>query len=135
MEAYLDNSATTPVCREAADEIMKAVTALYGNPSSLHEKGFEAEGMLKNARKNVAKAVCCDEERLFFTSGGTEANNLAIFGIAESMKRKGNKIVTTAYEHPSAAKCIDALEGKGFEVVRLSPDETGKVSAGPLKRR
>lgn len=133
MEAYLDNSATTPVCREAADEIMKAVTTLYGNPSSLHEKGFEAEGMLRNARKSVAKAVCCDEERLFFTSGGTEANNLALFGIAESQKRRGNKIVTTAYEHPSVAKCIDSLEAKGFEVIRLSPDETGKVPASAFK--
>ena len=97
MEAYLDNSATTPVCREAADKISEAVTTLYGNPSSLHEKGFEAEKLLKDSRNNVAKVLCCESDRLFFTAGGTEANNLALFGIARSMKRNGNKIAAIRY--------------------------------------
>lgn len=127
MEAYLDNSATTPVCREAADKIMEAVTSLYGNPSSLHEKGFEAEKLLKDSRTNVAKVLCCEADRLFFTAGGTEANNLALFGIARSMKRSGNKIVTTAFEHPSVAKCIDALENEGFKVTRIAPDGSGNI--------
>lgn len=127
MEAYLDNSATTPVCREAADKISEAVTTLYGNPSSLHEKGFEAEKLLKDSRNNVAKVLCCESDRLFFTAGGTEANNLALFGIARSMKRNGNKIVTTAFEHPSVAKCIDALENEGFSVTRISPDSSGNI--------
>lgn len=127
MEAYLDNSATTPVCREAADKIMEAVTSLYGNPSSLHEKGFEAEKLLKDSRTNVAKVLCCEADRLFFTAGGTEANNLALFGIARSMKRSGNKIVTTAFEHPSVAKCIDALENEGFNVTRIAPDASGNI--------
>ena len=127
MEAYLDNSATTPVCREAADKISEAVTTLYGNPSSLHEKGFEAEKLLNESRSNVAKVLCCEKDRLFFTAGGTEANNLALFGIARSMKRAGNKIVTTAFEHPSVAKCIDALENEGFSVTRISPDSTGNI--------
>lgn len=127
MEAYLDNSATTPVCREAADKIMEAVTSLYGNPSSLHEKGFEAEKLLKDSRTNVAKVLCCEADRLFFTAGGTEANNLALFGIARSMKRSGNKIVTTAFEHPSVAKCIDALENEGFKVTRIAPDASGNI--------
>lgn len=127
MEAYLDNSATTPVCREAADKIMEAVTSLYGNPSSLHEKGFEAEKLLKDSRTNVAKVLCCEADRLFFTAGGTEANNLALFGIARSMKRSGNEIVTTAFEHPSVAKCIDALENEGFNVTRIAPDGSGNI--------
>lgn len=129
MEAYLDNSATTPVCREAADKIMEAVTSLYGNPSSLHEKGFEAEKLLKDSRTNVAKVLCCEADRLFFTAGGTEANNLALFGIARSMKRSGNKIVTTAFEHPSVAKCIDALENDGFKATRIAPDASGNIPA------
>lgn len=127
MEAYLDNSATTPVCREAADKIIEAVTSLYGNPSSLHEKGFEAEKLLKDSRTNVAKVLCCEADRLFFTAGGTEANNLALFGIARSMKRSGNKIVTTAFEHPSVAKCIDALENDGFNVTRIAPNASGNI--------
>lgn len=127
MEAYLDNSATTPVCREAADKISEAVTTLYGNPSSLHEKGFEAEKLLNESRSNVAKVLCCEKDRLFFTAGGTEANNLALFGIARSMKRAGNKIVTTAFEHPSVAKCIDALENEGFSVSRILPDSSGNI--------
>lgn len=129
MEAYLDNSATTPFCREAADKILEAVTSLYGNPSSLHEKGFEAEKLLKESRDNVAKVLCCERDRLFFTAGGTEANNIALFGIAHSMKRNGNKIVTTAFEHPSVAKCIDSLENEGFSVTRILPDSSGNIPA------
>lgn len=134
MEAYLDNSATTPVCREAADKISQAVTVLYGNPSSLHEKGLEAEKLLKEARSNVAKVISCEADRLFFTAGGTEANNLALFGIARAMKRRGNKIVTTAFEHPSVAKCIDFLEAEGFEVIRIAPDSSGSIPAESFRK-
>ena len=134
MEAYLDNSATTPVCPEAADKISQAVTTLYGNPSSLHEKGFEAENLLKESRSNVAKVLCCESDRLFFTAGGTEANNLALFGIARSMKRIGSKIVTTAFEHPSVAKCIDSLESEGFSVTRVAPDPSGNIPAEAFRQ-
>ncbi|MBS5873011.1 MAG: cysteine desulfurase [Clostridiales bacterium] len=126
-QAYLDNSATTRVCEEAAQEMLYTLTEGYGNPSSLHAKGFEAEQLLKKARARVAKRIGCEPEEVFFTSGGTEANNLALFGVAQSLSRRGRRIVTTAIEHPSVEKPLQELEKQGFEVIYLPAGEDGKV--------
>lgn len=126
-QAYLDNSATTRVCEEAAQEMLYTLTEGYGNPSSLHAKGFEAEQLLEKARARVAKRIGCEPEEVFFTSGGTEANNLALFGVAQSLSRRGRRIVTTAIEHPSVEKPLQELEKQGFEVIYLPAGEDGKV--------
>ena len=110
MEAYLDNSATTPLCKTAKEEMVNAIENTWGNPSSLHEKGIEADLLLKNARKTLASLLSCTEKEVFFTSGGTEGNNLAVFGAAHANKRKGNRVITSAIEHPSVMKAFDRLE-------------------------
>ena len=124
---YLDNSATTRVCAAAADKAYTMMTENYGNPSSLHSLGFRAEQELTAARKAVAGLMGVQPEQVFFTSGGTEANNLAILGTAAARSREGRHIVTTAVEHSSVAAAIDALEKQGYEVTRLVPDENGSV--------
>ena len=128
MEIYLDNSATTKVCREAADAMMKTLTENYGNPSSLHSKGVEASKALENARQNLADALSCSKDEIFFTTSGTTANNTAIFGAVNANRRKGNRIITTSLEHPSVNECMKRLEEQGFEVIRLKPDMHGAFS-------
>ena len=127
-EIYLDNSATTRVYKEAADTAYSVMTETYGNPSSLHNKGIEAEQIMENARKKIADALGCDAGGLVFTSGGTEANNLAVIGGALAKKRRGNRVVISAYEHDSVMKAGEYLEENGFEVVRLTPDEKGEIT-------
>lgn len=133
LEAYLDNSATTFVCKEAAQEMQKAVSDLWGNPSSLHQKGIEAQEVLTSARKAVAKELCCDAKEIIFTSGGTQGNNIAVFGAAHALKRKGNKVITTTVEHPSVAKAFERLADEGFEVVLIGVDKYGKANIEELK--
>lgn len=128
MEIYLDNSATTKVCREAADAMMKMLTENYGNPSSLHKKGVEASVSLEKARETVANALSCSKEEIFFTTSGTTANNTAIFGTVNANRRKGNRIITTSLEHPSVNECMKRLEEQGFEIIRLKPDMNGAFS-------
>ena len=128
MEIYLDNSATTKVCREAADAMMKMLTENYGNPSSLHSKGIEASKSLENARQNLADALSCSKDEIFFTTSGTTANNTAIFGAVNANRRKGNRIITTSLEHPSVSECMKKLEEQGFEIIRLKPDMHGAFS-------
>lgn len=127
-EIYLDNSATTRVYKEAADTAYSVMTETYGNPSSLHNKGIEAEQIMEDARKKIADALGCDAGGLVFTSGGTEANNLAVIGGAFAKKRRGNRVVISAYEHDSVMKAGEYLEENGFEVVRLTPDEKGEIT-------
>ncbi len=121
-QTYLDNSATTRVCRAAADKAYAMMTETYGNPSSLHTLGFQAEQELTAARRQVAKMVGCEAEEIYFTSGGTEANNLAILGSVATRTHGGRHIVTTAVEHSSVAAACDQLEKQGYEVTRLVPD-------------
>lgn len=128
MEIYLDNSATTKVCREAADAMMKMLTENYGNPSSLHSKGVEASKAIENARQNLADALSCSKDEIFFTTSGTTANNTAIFGAVNANKRKGHRIITTSLEHPSVSECMKKLEEQGFEIIRLKPDMNGAFS-------
>lgn len=132
MEIYLDNSATTKVCREAADAMMKMLTDNYGNPSSLHRKGIEASKALENAREAVADALSASKDEIYFTPSGTVANNTAIFGAVNANKRKGNRIITTAIEHPSVNECMKRLEEQGFEIIRLKPDINGAFSPAEL---
>ncbi len=127
-EHYLDNSATTPVLREAAEKAFAVMTEEFGNPSSLHSKGFHARQELEAARGLIAARLGAKPEEIVFTSGGTEANNLALLGGAEAGKRRGNKIVTTAVEHDSVLNPVRELEKQGFEVVFLKPDASGKIS-------
>jgi len=126
---YLDNSATTNVCREAAEKAALMMTACFGNPSSLHTLGFEAEQELLTARKTVAALIGAAREEITFTSGGTEANNLALFGCAGALCRRGKHIVTTAVEHASVLAPLAELEKQGFAVTRLTPGPDGLVSA------
>ena len=128
MEIYFDNSATTKVDTQVAQIAFNIMTENYGNPSSLHRKGFEAEQILKNSRKQVANQIGAKPEEIIFTSGGTEANNMAILGVADAMKKYGNKIITSIMEHSSVAYPINYLESQGYEIVRLSPKEDGCIS-------
>lgn len=127
-EIYLDNSATTRVCPEAAEKALELMTQCYGNPSSLHALGFRAEQALSQARQSVAKLLSAQPEEITFTSGGTESNNLAIFGGAFARRHVGRRIVTTQIEHPSVLEPMAQLEKEGWEIVRLAPDAFGRIS-------
>ena len=128
MEHYLDNSATTAVSPSAAEKAFKVMTEIYGNPSSLHTKGIEAEKELEQARKALAERLGAQHEEIFFTSGGTEANNLAVFGAAEAKKRSGKRIVVSSAEHSSVLEAAKHLEQNGWDVVYITPSADGTIS-------
>ncbi|HEX3016650.1 MAG TPA: cysteine desulfurase family protein [Caproicibacter sp.] len=132
-EIYFDNSSTTKVCREAAEKVMEVMTNDYGNPSSLHTKGFQAEQEMRGAREEIASLLGAKPEEIYFTSGGTESNNIALFGAARARKKRGNRIVTTMIEHPSVLNTMKRLEKDGFEVVYLKPDSLGKITPEQVK--
>ena len=124
---YLDNSATTRVSKTAADKAYEIMTEIYGNPSSLHLMGMNAEKELELARKRVSGALGATSEELFFTSGGTEANNTALFGAAYAKRRSGKRIVISSVEHSSVLEAAARLEQEGFEVVRIAPQIDGII--------
>ena len=124
---YLDNSATTRVSKTAADKAYEIMTEIYGNPSSLHLMGMNAEKELELARKRVSAALGATSEELFFTSGGTEANNTALFGAAYAKRRSGKRIVISSVEHSSVLEAAARLEQEGFEVVRIAPQIDGII--------
>ena len=128
MECYLDNSATTAVTPEVAALAARIMTEQYGNPSSLHRRGFWAERALTEARGQVAAVLRCRPEEIVFTSGGTESNNLALLGAARAARRRGSRIVTTAGEHHSVLAVCRQLESEGFEVAYVSPDAGGVIT-------
>lgn len=132
-EAYLDNSATTRCSDRAFALMQKVLLEDYGNPSSLHMKGVEAERYVKAAREKIAKTLKVTEKEIIFTSGGTESNNLAILGTAFANRRAGNRIITTAVEHASVANPMKFLEEEGFEVIYLPVDENGVISLKDLE--
>ena len=134
MIAYLDNSATTKPCKSAKENMIKAIDECWGNPSSLHSQGIEADMLLLSGRRLLAKTLSCDEKEIYFTSGGTESNNIAIFGAAYAGIRKGKKIITSAIEHPSVHKCFDKLESEGFQVVKIGVDSKGMLNLSELER-
>lgn len=124
---YFDNAATTSVCDSAVKAAASALAGAWGNPSSYYSLGIEAEKLLEISRKTVAGALKVPAEDVYFTSCGTESNNLAVMGLAGARANWGRRIVATAYEHPSVENCLRALEESGFEVVRISP-ENGEIS-------
>lgn len=131
---YLDNSATTAVCKEAIERMTRVMTEQYGNPSSLHTLGIAAQREVERARGEVAALIGAKPEQVVFTSGGTEANNLAIFGGAEAKARQPHVAVTTAIEHPSVAACFDRLEVQGWTVIRVQPEADGTISAEAIEQ-
>lgn len=132
MECYFDNSATTKPCQEAVDAAVDALTNRWGNPSSLHKPGDDANRLLTECRKTVAATLRAQPEEIVFTGCGTDSNNLAIFGSALALRRRGKRIVTTDIEHPSVEEPMKRLEEFGFEVVRLPVDSAGTVSEADL---
>ena len=130
---YLDNSATTKPCKEAVEAMTQAMTENWGNPSALYGFGIDTAHMLRNARHKVATAMGAEPDRVFFTSGGTEADNWAIFSTARRFGKKNKHIITTAIEHHAILHCMKELETQGFEVTYLQPDETGTVTLAALR--
>ena len=130
---YLDNSATTKPCPEAVEAMTKALTEDWGNPSALYGFGIDAARQLRQARRAVAAALGAEPDRVFFTSGGTEADNWAVFGTVKRLGKRGKHIVTTAIEHHAILNCMKELESQGFEVTYLQPDSLGRISAEDLK--
>ena len=130
---YLDNSATTKPCPEAVEAMAKALTADWGNPSALYGFGISSARLLRTARNQVAAAMGAEPDRVYFTSGGTEADNWAVFGTVKKLGKRGKHIITTVLEHPAILQCMAALETQGYEVTYLTPDETGTVTVEALK--
>lgn len=132
MNAYFDNSATTAPCCEAVKAVSDAMTRCWGNPSSLHFQGNLAKELLDNSREAIAARLSCKPEEIFFTSGGTESNNLAVRGAAYQMRRMGRRIVSTSIEHPSIDETLNKLEAEGFEVIKLKVDSFGRINEKEL---
>lgn len=132
MTVYFDNSATTKPCKEALEAARFAAEECWGNPSSLHFAGCEANMLLRKSRKQVASLLKCQPENFYFAPSGTCANNTAIFGTYEKLKKSGNRIVTTAFEHPSVLEPLKRIENAGVEVVRVMPDKNGKINEDEL---
>ena len=132
-EIYFDNSATTRVDKEAADLAYSVMREDYGNPSSLHKKGMAAYKIQKNARRQIAAFLGAEDEEIIFTASGTEADNMALQGVAEAYKKRGRHIITTAVEHPAVLNTCKILREKGFEVTVLPVDKAGMISLADLK--
>ena len=130
---YLDNSATTKPCASAVEAMTKALTENWANPSALYGFGFDVAKQLRTARQAVAAAMGAEPDRVFFTSGGTEADNWAIFSTAKRFGKKNKHIITTAIEHHAILHCMKELEVQGFEVTYLQPDELGRITLESLK--
>ena len=130
---YLDNSATTKPCRDAVEAMTAAMMEGWGNPSALYGFGIETAHALRDARRKVAAALGAEPDRVFFTSGGTEADNWAIYSTVKRYGKRGKHIITTAIEHHAVLNCMKDLESKGFEVTYLQPDDKGNITAANLK--
>lgn len=133
MEVYLDNSATTKCSEGVKDIVIEAMTKNYGNPSSLHGKGVESEKYVNEAKGKISRILKVAEKEIYFTSGGTESNNLAIIGTAMANQRTGKHLITTQIEHPSVKNPMQYLEKQGFEVTYLPVDSYGVVDLEALR--
>ncbi|OCL26426.1 cysteine desulfurase [Orenia metallireducens] len=133
-EIYLDNAATTKPYPEVVEKMKIALTTAYGNPSSLHRMGIEAEKIIKEARKNIASKLDVSDKEIYFTSGGTESNNLAIKGAVKSLKRYGKRLITSSIEHPSVLNVFKKLESEGYDVKYLQVNDEGIVDLEELKK-
>lgn len=134
MEVYLDNSATTRVFPEVAELMTKIMLEDYGNPSSMHFKGVQAEQYIKHAKEQIARLLKVNEKEIFFTSGGTEADNLALIGTCMANRRAGTHVITTKIEHPAILQTMRYLEEQGFRVTYLPVDKTGRIRLEDLQR-
>ena len=134
MEAYFDNSATTRCYPEVAEIVVKTMTEDFGNPSAMHLKGVEAEKYVREAAQTLAKILKVIEKEIIFTSGGTESNNLALFGGADANKRSGNHIITTSVEHAAVGQPAERLEQMGYEVTIVPVDHRGVVQLEALEK-
>lgn len=131
MEIYLDNAATTKVSVLAAEAMMHVLTQNYGNPSSLHHKGFEAEKAVENSRQIIAGAMKVAKKDVYFTSGGTEGNNMALYGVANAYQREGKHILVSSIEHPSVREAAFAYEDLGYHIEEIAADNKGYMD--PLR--
>ena len=130
---YLDNSATTKPCKEAVEAMTNALLDGWANPSALYNFGIDAAYALRTARQKLAAAMGAEPDRVFFTSGGTEADNWAIFGTVKRFGKRGKHIITTAIEHHAVLNCMKELEAQGYEVTYLQPDSQGQIGLDALK--
>ena len=133
MEVYLDNSATTRCFDEVAQLMMRIMCEDYGNPSSMHHKGVEAEHYIRHARETLAKILKVNEKEILFTSGGTESDNIALIGTAMANHRTGRHLITTQIEHPAILQTMRYLEDQGFRVTYLPVDRHGKIRLEDLQ--
>jgi len=131
---YLDYNSTTPVHPEVAEVIRPYLETIFGNPSSIHQYGAKARTAVENARSQVAALLGCKNHEIIFTSGGSESNNMAVKGVAQYYRNKGNHIITSSIEHPAVSEVCKYLETRGFRVTRLPVDETGLVSVIDLEK-
>lgn len=129
MDIYLDNAATTMICPEVTEVIAKVLSSEYGNPSSMHGKGRRAAELLQRSRETIARILGADTNEIYFTSGGTEANNWAITGCAHKLRHRGKHIVATAIEHDSVLRPLEALKQQGYEITLVKPERSGVVTA------
>lgn len=129
---YFDNSSTTKISIDVLKDVMETLKNNFANPSSLHRLGYESEQKIIQAKKDILSIISGQEDEIYFTSGGTESNNMAIFGACNSYRKYGNKIITTKIEHPSVLKCFKELEKQGFDVIYLDVDKKGYINIGNL---
>ena len=133
MQAYLDNSATTRCSEGVRDIVIRTMMEDYGNPSSKHDKGMDAEKYLREARGIIARTMKVDEKEIFFTSGGTESNNWALIGAAMANRRSGMHLVTTAIEHAAVVQPMMYLKEQGFWVTYVPFDRYGSLDLEKLR--
>lgn len=134
MFVYFDNSATTRQLDSVTEAVFRTASEDFGNPSSLHSLGVRSEKLLKQARKSAARLIHAEPEEIYFCSGGTEADNTSVFGAAQARKRRGNRILTTAIEHPAVLESCRALQDQGFDVVFIPVDRDGIVDMQALEK-
>lgn len=134
MEAYLDNAATTRCVESVRDIVVKTMMEDYGNPSSKHLKGVEAERYLRQARETIARTMKVGEKEIYFTSGGTESNNWAIIGAAMANRRRGQHVITTAVEHAAVLQPMEFLKEQGFRVTYIPVDKRGVVDLETIEQ-
>ena len=133
MKVYFDNAASTKILPEAAQKMVEVMTDYYANPGASSVMGVEADNILKSSAKTISKLINADEKEIYFTSGGTEGDNWAIFGTAKGLKRRGKHIITTVIEHPAVSMPFKVLEEEGYEVTFLPVDEKGYINIEELK--
>lgn len=134
MEVYLDNSATTKCYPQVGELVYKVMCQDYGNPSSMHRKGVEAEHYVKESKERLAKILKVNAKEIYFTSGGTESDNLALIGAAKANQRAGKHLITTSIEHPAILNTMRHLEENGFRITYLPVDASGRVKLDALKQ-